>query len=57
MLRDPLSARFEWHVPRPLDIERMREAGAVISSTEMAIYELLRGSGGKEFKEMLQYLK
>jgi nicotinamidase-related amidase len=38
-------------------LERMREAGAVISSTEMAIYELLRGSGTKEFKEMLSYLK
>jgi nicotinamidase-related amidase len=38
-------------------IERMRDAGAVISSTEMAIYELLRGSGTKEFKEMLSYLK
>jgi tRNA pseudouridine38-40 synthase len=26
VLRDPLSARFEWHVPRPLDVDRMREA-------------------------------
>jgi tRNA pseudouridine38-40 synthase len=26
VLREPMSARFEWHIPRPLDIERMREA-------------------------------
>jgi hypothetical protein len=35
----------------------MRAAGAVISSTEMIIYELLRSSGSLEFKEMLPYLK
>lgn len=38
-------------------IERMREAGAVISSTEMAIYELLGRSDRDEFKQMLPYLK
>jgi tRNA pseudouridine38-40 synthase len=26
VLREPMSARFEWHIPRPLDVERMREA-------------------------------
>jgi nicotinamidase-related amidase len=40
-----------------LGLERMREAGAVISSTEMIIYELLGKSGSPAFKEMLQYLK
>src|SRR5215472_315358 len=39
-----------------LGLERMREAGAVISSAEMMTYELL-GRSGSEFKEMLQYLK
>ena len=38
-------------------IERMRSAGAVISSTEMAIYELLGRSDREEFKQMLPYLK
>jgi nicotinamidase-related amidase len=52
---DACGSRAEWNWQ--VGIERMREAGAVISSTEMAIYELLRGSGGKQFKEMLQYLK
>jgi hypothetical protein len=35
----------------------MRDAGAVISSTEMMIYELLVKSGTPAFKEMLQHLK
>jgi tRNA pseudouridine38-40 synthase len=26
VLREPMSTRFEWHIPRPLDIERMRGA-------------------------------
>lgn len=40
-----------------LGLERMREAGCVISSTEMMIYELLGSSGSPAFKEMLHYLK
>ena len=40
-----------------LGLERMKEAGAVISSTEMIIYELLGKSGSPEFKEILQYVK
>jgi nicotinamidase-related amidase len=40
-----------------IGLERMRSAGAVISSTEMAIYEALGSSGTPMFKDMLQYLK
>ena len=40
-----------------LGLERMREAGAVISSAEMMTYELLGKSGSPVFKEILQYLK
>ena len=40
-----------------LGLERMREAGAVISSAEMMTYELLGKSGSPAFKEILQYLK
>ncbi len=40
-----------------LGLERMRDAGSVISSTEMMIYELLGRSGTPAFKEMLQFLK
>ncbi len=46
-------ARWNWEV----GIDRMRAAGAVISTTEMMIYELLRASGTPQFKEMLPYLK
>jgi len=42
---------------KAIGIERMRGAGAVISSTEMAIYELLGSSRRAEFKQMLPYLK
>jgi hypothetical protein len=35
----------------------MRAAGAVISSTEMMIYELMRSSSSPAFKEMLPHLK
>jgi nicotinamidase-related amidase len=52
---DAVSSRTELNWK--LGLERMRDAGAVISSTEMIIYELLRKSGSPEFKEMLKYLK
>jgi len=38
-------------------LDRMRAAGAIVSSTEMMIYELLRSSGAPAFREMLPYLK
>ena len=38
-------------------LDRMRAAGAVISSTEMMMYELLRCSGTEQFKQLLPYLK
>jgi len=52
---DAVSSRTEWNWK--IGLERMRAAGAIISSTEMMIYELLRTSSGPGFKEMLQYLK
>lgn len=42
---------------RQIGLQRMRDAGAVISSAEMAIYELLGDSRRPEFKQMLRYLK
>jgi hypothetical protein len=52
---DAVSSRTEWNWK--IGLERMRAAGAVISSTEMMIYELLRSSGATGFKELLPYLK
>lgn len=40
-----------------IGLDRMRDAGAVISSTEMMIYELMRASSSVAFKELLPYLK
>jgi nicotinamidase-related amidase len=52
---DAVSSRAELNWK--LGLQRMRDAGAVISSTEMMIYELLGKSGSPEFREMLKYLK
>lgn len=52
---DAVSSRSElnWKI----GLKRMKTAGALISSTEMIIYELLRASGTPAFKEMLKHLK
>ncbi|HME32556.1 MAG TPA: hydrolase [Terriglobales bacterium] len=52
---DAVGSRSEWNWKIGLD--RMRAAGAVISSTEMMMYELLRCSGTPQFKELLPYIK
>src|SRR5579864_8293361 len=52
---DAVSSRTEWNWKIGLD--RMRAAGAVISSTEMMIYELMQASSSAAFKELLPYLK
>jgi nicotinamidase-related amidase len=52
---DAVSSRTEWNWK--IGLERMRAAGAVISSTEMMIYELMRSSSSAAFKELLPHLK
>lgn len=52
---DAVGSRTEWNWKMGLD--RMRVAGAVISSTEMMIYELMGSSATPAFKELLPYLK
>jgi nicotinamidase-related amidase len=52
---DAVGSRAEWNWKIGLD--RMKAAGAVISSTEMMMYELLRCSGTPQFKELLPHLK
>ena len=52
---DAVSSRAEWNWKIGLD--RMRAAGAIISSTEMMIYELMRSSSSAAFKELLPHLK
>jgi nicotinamidase-related amidase len=52
---DAIGSRTEsnWKV----GLDRMRDAGAIISSTEMMMYELMRASGTAVFKQMLPYLR
>lgn len=52
---DAVSSRGElnWSI----GLNRMCAAGAILSSTEMMIYELLRSSGAPAFRELLPYLK
>jgi len=52
---DAVSSRTEWNWK--IGLERMRAAGAVISSSEMMIYELMRASSSAAFKELLPHLK
>ena len=52
---DAVSSRTEWNWK--IGLERMRAAGAIISSTEMMIYELVRSSSSAAFKELLPHLK
>lgn len=55
VVSDAISSRSEanWRV----GLGRMEKAGAVISSAEMAIYELLARSDSPAFKKILPYLK
>ncbi len=52
---DAVSSRTElnWRI----GLDRMHAAGAILSSTEMMTYELLRSSGAPAFRELLPYLK
>ena len=52
---DAVSSRTEWNWK--VGLNRMQQAGAVISSTEMMIYELMRSSSSEAFKELLPHLK
>lgn len=52
---DAIGSRVRWNWD--IGIDRMRAAGAVISTTEMMIYELMRSSGSPQFKQLLPYLK
>jgi nicotinamidase-related amidase len=52
---DATSSRTQWNWSIGLD--RMRQAGAVISSTEMILYEIMKRSDSAEFKAILPYLR
>ena len=65
---DCLKAGYRVHVPSDgvasrsklnweTSLQMMRDAGVVITCTETVIFQLLKKSGTKEFKELLPYIK
>jgi nicotinamidase-related amidase len=52
---DAVSARTPENVQ--CGLQRMRDAGAIIVSTEMALFELLEKAGTEEFKKVLAWIK
>lgn len=52
---DAVGSRTEWNWK--VGLERMRAAGAVITSTEMVVYEALGSSDTSAFRDMLKHLK
>lgn len=52
---DAISSRAEGNYQ--LGLERMRDAGAIIVSTEMVLFELLERAGTDEFKQILALVK
>lgn len=55
ILEDATSSRSE--LDREIGLRRMERAGAIPSSVEMAIYEVLGRAGTPEFKEILKLVK
>lgn len=55
VIADAISSRAAEN--RQIGLERMKEAGATITSTEMSLFELLRVAEGPQFKEITKILK
>lgn len=55
VVSDAVSSRSQenWDIA----LQRMRQSGAIITSTEMVIYELLERAGTREFRETLRLVK
>ncbi|MCB0162798.1 MAG: hydrolase [Anaerolineae bacterium] len=55
LVADAVSSRTPEN--RQLGLERIKEAGASLTSTEMALFELLRVAEGSKFKEISKIVK
>jgi nicotinamidase-related amidase len=55
LVTDAVSSRTAEN--RQIGIERMKEAGATLTTTEMALFELLRAAEGPQFKEITKIVK
>ena len=54
VLRDAISSRF--HDDYLIGIERLKEQGCIITSTEQIVYEFLQKAGTPLFKNLLPYI-
>ena len=55
LLNDAITAR--WPHNRDVGLSKMRRAGAIDSSIEMALFEMLRSAGTEEFKAIQKLIK
>lgn len=55
VLQDAVSSRSS--VNKDVAIERMRQAGCIISTTEIFMFELLKRAGTETFKAVLSFIK
>lgn len=55
VIADAISSRAEEN--RRVAVARMQSAGAIVSSTEMLMYELLQRAGTDEFRAVLEMVK
>jgi isochorismate hydrolase len=55
VVSDAVSSRTAHN--RTIGLERMRQSGAIITSTEMVLYELLQQAGTDEFRQALKLVK
>jgi nicotinamidase-related amidase len=55
VVTDAVSSRIAEN--KQIGIDRMREAGATLTSTEMALFELLRVAEGEQFKAITKIVK
>src|SRR3990172_8392512 len=55
VVADAVSSRTEEN--RKVGLDKMRQAGVVITSTETVIFEILKRAGTDEFKEILKIVK
>ena len=55
LVRDAVSSRIESNYQ--LGLERIKDAGAVLTSVEMSLFEMLRVAEGDQFKQIVQIVK
>ena len=55
LVRDAVSSRFEENYH--LGIERIKDAGAIMTGVEMSLFEMLQVAEGDKFRQIIQIVK